>query len=83
MKNSSSPIKMTYDTTPATLGDLDIWGGRIVEMIDEAKGEVKTELKAEFNKRFDATDARIGRLEDKQNDTLLLVKSIDKKLSKK
>lgn len=86
MKDSSLPARTTYDTTPATHGDLDIWGGRLIEIIDEAKKELKEdvqELRTEFNKRMDASDARQSQMQDTLTDTLLLVKSIDKKLSKK
>lgn len=82
----SSPHNIKHDTTPATFGDLDIWGGRIVEMIDEKAEEVKTELKTEIKelaKRMDASDARQSQTQDTLTDVLLLVKSIDRKLLKK
>ncbi len=99
MKNSS-PARTTYDTTPATHGDLDIWGGRIMEVIDEKAEEVKTELRAEikqstkelrteFSRRMDKQDERLDNIEeqlsqvkDTVTDNTLLLKAIDKKLSK-
>lgn len=75
----ASPLKTTYDTTPATLGDLDIWGGRLMEIIDEAKEE----LKAEFSERMDASDARQTQMQDTLAEHTLLLKAIDKKLTKK
>lgn len=86
MKDSS--LKTTYDTTPATLGDLEIWGNRLLEMMDDNKEELRAEIKksadelrAEFNRRMDAQDQRLGRIEDDVADIRLLLKSIDKKLS--
>lgn len=79
MKDSSSPARVTYDPTPATHGDLDIWGGRLIEMIDETK----TELKAEIKEFRDEVNTRMGNFEDKQNNILLTVKAIEKKLSEK
>lgn len=82
MKDTSSPAKISYDTTPATLGDLEIWGNRLLEMMDENKEELKTEFKAEIKEFRNEVSTRMGNFEDKQNDLILLVKSIDKKLSK-
>lgn len=89
-----SSLKTTYDTTPATLGGLEIWGNRLLEMMDENKEELKAEfraairesadeLRAEFNRRMDAQGQRLGRIEDDVTDVRLLLKSIDKKLSAK
>lgn len=93
MKPLSSHSRIGHDTTPATHGDLEIWGGRLIEKIDESAEEVKTELKADIsatNKRLDkmtdrqdSMEERLIRIEDKQNDMYLLVKSIEKKVSKK
>lgn len=92
MKDPS--LKTNYDTTPATLGDLEIWGNRLLEMMDEKTEELKVELKAEirksadelraeFNRRTDTQDQRLGRIEDDVTEIRLLLKSIDKKLSDK
>lgn len=86
MKDPSPTARTTYDTTPATHGDLDIWGGRLTEIIDETKTELKAdvnEVKAELKEFRDEVNTRMGNFEDKQNDILLTVKAIEKKLSEK
>lgn len=93
MKPLSSRSRIGHDTTPATHGDLEIWGGRLLEVMEENKqelkadiGSVKTELKsvkAELKAEIGDVRERVIRLEDRQNDTYLLVKAIEKKISKK
>lgn len=107
MKPLSSRSRIGHDTTPATHGDLEVWGGRLLEVMEENKqelkvdiGSVKSELgsvktglgsvknelksvKAELKAEIGDVRERVIRLEDRQNDTYLLVKAIEKKISKK
>lgn len=75
MKQFHSKARLGSDTTPATHGDLEIWGGRILELLLEYKKETR--------ERFDSVDERLTRMQDAQTDLTLLLKSIDKKVSKK
>lgn len=43
-----SEFSVKHDTTPATHGDLDIWAGRLGEVITETAEDTKKELRQEI-----------------------------------
>lgn len=70
--------RLKKDTSVATHHDLDIWGGRIQELIGEAKTELRGEIselrhevaefKDEINKRFDKLETRMDSLETRMGE---------------
>jgi len=90
-------LKNQLDTTPATHGDLEIWGGRLMEVIQETSEETKKELRAEMQGLKKELSDRLGdheqllksmkeelvQLKDVVYDMAISVKAIEKKVSKK
>lgn len=87
MKPLSTHSRIGHDTTPATHGDLEIWGGRIMDKIEESAEEVKSELRAELKmeihplrEQIKNNTEQLAEVKDRLYDMSLLLKSVAKKV---